>query len=708
MPRIPRQGEQNIPAATQQAPQLDPNALSQTTQAIGQAAEAVFQLDQDWQRRAAQIRERQETAAASQATARFRVESAAKLQELSRQDNPYGIGEQYQEWARQRQQEYLEGLESEGTRLKFSRRFDDIAATGAINAIQTEAARTVETNIQQLNESVETTANAVYSQPGAFEQYLDQTLEDLDAMGSVFSPEGRQAKKEEIENTYAMSALQSRVELGDPRSVLNELTDGQWDQYLTGSNKARMVAAANRAVQMEKKRREARDKAMGEEVEDILDTAMNDLQDGYPPRTPMEEVRGMLEDYQGEDRQQLVRRTQVLETYGDRLQQFALMPASQRQSEINEMRARRQRQEASDEEIELLGLYESQNQRIQSQVRDDAISTAVRVGLITDHQPIDMREPNTSALANRERQAQVIRKQYGEQALPLTETEYGELVQRVKQNPGNAGELIGTLKGAWSSRTMRTVASKLQEDSPAMAMAFMRAHEQPELSGMIAEGQEIINQTDELKFPDAEISTAINRTYGNVFQGNPQARRAAVDAAKAVYAYRLGGKVPAAAAFNSNAYKEALKLVMGGELRQNGEVYGGPFTYENQMVIPPVPGMDATGFEDLVESLTPEDMTQYGRVYSKDSGVFFPAEQLPTYADGTEVDVSNFKDYAAFVPVGDGRYRVEMPGGSLMVRGEPYYIDLRAKVQAQPTGKVEVGEPRVDRSVAPRISGGAL
>lgn len=675
MPRVPRIGEVNLPAATQVAPRVNPDSFTGPSRAVEQAASQVSRIGRDIQRKAEQVRQRQEAAAASQASAQFRVESAQKLSELSRQENPYGLGEQYQEWASQRKQAYLDQLESDGAKLTFSTRFDDIAATGAINAIQTEATRTIETNVRQLNESISTTANAIYSQPGAFDEYLNQTLEDLEAMGSIFSPEGRKAKKEEIENTYAMAALQSRVELGDPNSVLDELEKGEWDSYLTGNNKARMVAAANRAVQMEEKRRSLENQALGEEIQDVLGTAMEDLKDGYQPRTPMEEAKQMLEGYDGPDKAQLERRAEVLSVYGERLQQFALAPAAARQDEINALRAKRQRQEASDEEIELLDLYEDQHSRIQKEARKDAVSLAARVGVIRDYQQLNMSDPEPSALAAREQQMQVIRKQWGEQAMPLTTPEYESLVQQLQQDPRQVSTLIGKLAGSWSPKTMRVVGSRLQQDDPAMAMAFVRAQDQPDLSEMIVKGREVLRQTKELDFPDELVSANVSNVYGDLFRGNPQARRSAIEAAKAVTAYNLKGDMPRV--IGNREYQDSLRLVMGGELQQNGQVKGGPFEFRGQKVIPPAPGMTEREFADIVDSLEFDELVTYGRQYNPATGGFSRTDKPPTYADGTPVDAEDVAYYATFVSVGDGYYGVEMPGGSLSIDGQPYIINLR-------------------------------
>ena len=99
---------------------------------------------------------------------------------------------------------------------------------------------------------------------------------------------------------------------------------------------------------------------------------------------------------------------------------------------------------------------------------------------------------------------------------------------------------------------------------------------------------------------------------------------------------------------------------------------GGPIAFNGRTIIPPVPGMDEDAFEDLLTTVSPADLIEFG-------------SDAPVFGDGSPFKVSmlqsrTFGEEAELISSGPGKYLVLYPGLGYAQNadGGAYEIDLRA------------------------------
>ena len=113
--------------------------------------------------------------------------------------------------------------------------------------------------------------------------------------------------------------------------------------------------------------------------------------------------------------------------------------------------------------------------------------------------------------------------------------------------------------------------------------------------------------------------------------------------------------------YDADAYETAL-----------ADVVGGVFEFNGRNIIAPVLGMDEDLFENLMETVTQEDLLAWGN-------------GAPEFENGNAFDVEMFESSffgpeAQLVSSGFGRYLVTFPGlGFVQTEtGDPYELDLGA------------------------------
>jgi hypothetical protein len=162
--------------------------------------------------------------------------------------------------------------------------------------------------------------------------------------------------------------------------------------------------------------------------------------------------------------------------------------------------------------------------------------------------------------------------------------------------------------------------------------------------------------------PVGDKRTAINETFGNAFEGAPEAMAPFAEAADALYAARRipGGDLT----FDSDAYGKALHDATGGIVSFNG-----------RNLIPPRPGMTADDVEDVLGQINDaDDLAEVGNgIPMTSDGTIVPADRLFAPSGMFRSGLGG-----QLVSVAPGVYRVMLPGsGFLQIEGGAYFeIDL--------------------------------
>lgn len=221
------------------------------------------------------------------------------------------------------------------------------------------------------------------------------------------------------------------------------------------------------------------------------------------------------------------------------------------------------------------------------------------------------------------------------------------------------------------------LADRFKEAEIGVAMALVP--DNPELSREIVLGGRLLRANPDVKPSRTDRLASVADIVGNVFTAETAAALDPfLDAATALYAAR---QVPTGDLdFDDDTFEDALRDVMGG-----------PFEFNDRMILPPVPGMEEDVFDDLMDSLTQADLTEFGNgtPMFEDGKPFTvsvraapaPAAMLAATVPETTAGARDMFDAGAqLVTSGFGKYLVFLDGlGYVQTEtGEPYEINLRA------------------------------
>ena len=138
---------------------------------------------------------------------------------------------------------------------------------------------------------------------------------------------------------------------------------------------------------------------------------------------------------------------------------------------------------------------------------------------------------------------------------------------------------------------------------------------------------------------------------------------------------------------DEDTLRQAVNLAVGGVMHGNS-VEGGILRFNGSQVLPPVPGMNQTRFNNLVSRMRDADLNEYG--FWMDRQQNFRPSLAPVDPTGEPVTADDIRRWGKFESIGNGRYIVEMGDGYLMSpNGEPYIIDLRSYAKGDPPVRFE-------------------
>ncbi len=307
-------------------------------------------------------------------------------------------------------------------------------------------------------------------------------------------------------------------------------------------------------------------------------------------------------------------------------------------------------------------------------LRVDPLAYASEVGIIDKPVELDFSDPAT--LAARATQATTAADFFQVPVPPLRPAEAVALTQALDTAEGDQlAALFQSLSSGFGRENLDSLAGQIAPKRPAVAVALSRAADAPLVASAILRGDRLLRNTPDVNPSETERGPLLAEAYAGLFREVPDALRHFEAAALALYAAR---KVPSGdLSFDGDLFEDALRLAAGGQIDADGAVIGGPIEFNDQLVLPPRPGMDEGNFAELVECLIPEKLARFGN-------------GAPVFGDGRALDPELFENRlfgieAQLFTIGNGSYRLFVPGLGYVVTpaGAAYEIDLRRVMRAR-------------------------
>ena len=270
---------------------------------------------------------------------------------------------------------------------------------------------------------------------------------------------------------------------------------------------------------------------------------------------------------------------------------------------------------------DLLATMQSIDARIEREVREDGYTLAVKQGIAQDV-PLNFEAPQeemNQALAIRIQGANMATEHYQHEVPPMTALEMNALVRNLpKMTAVEKTDLALMLKEA------PTVWTHLDKHNAGLfAMAGATGDESVIQS--IFEGEEMLRLKN-VKPPSTQDALDTFEDYaGGIYAGRD--KQAMIQAATAHYAATHGHLEDG---FDPDLFQESIEAVSGGI----GEVNGGKVELPR--------GVDEGTFEDFIEQMTPDTVSQFGPVWS-----YTPEQAAEKIRDATIVSIGQ-NQYLAY------------------------------------------------------------
>lgn len=292
------------------------------------------------------------------------------------------------------------------------------------------------------------------------------------------------------------------------------------------------------------------------------------------------------------------------------------------------------------------------------------LQMADQAGAISGLRPLDF----TADTLSQDLRERLVQAERADEALgvPVTILNPGEedaLISMFESTPTRDLQVtLSNFSQGLGREGLTRLGAQVAADDPVLAYALSYSTENPALSVRAIEGRRFLVENNEFEPTKDETLTSVERAYGSLFALAPGAERAFIDAAAAIYA--LDRKESGKLAFDTDDFEDVLTRVAGE-----------PLDYNGQLVLPPRPNMSETDFEDVIESLSNQDLVDLGT-------------GRPVGVDGRPFDINLLTEpifdssSATLVTSGFGRYIIRGPGGGVVLneRGGTYELNLNSRV----------------------------
>jgi hypothetical protein len=450
-------------------------------------------------------------------------------------------------------------------------------------------------------------------------------------------------------------AIDSELVIGDFERILREggSTAGQqaFDEFegaridglgeLTTEDRDRLVnrmqALLNRQIARENRDQaqgDAAERAWRQELKERTDRAVRILEQGFEP----EGLDDLLEDARGTEFESEVR---VAAAMAGTAHAFALRSPREQEVILNTIEADMRGRPVDELELDRLARLEKIHDNMQRELNNDALSYAMRQGIIEPVAPLNFADPEALAEGLRERAGAIARAQghYRQPVPAFTEQEAAELTDALAA--GTAGEQLQLLTGvvdALGSKAPAALEAVHKQGHDMMAfVGGMMVDGNPAARDVLIGRQHLaadsgLAPADMDARPELE---AVRKAYP------PGTQAAVVQAIEAHYARLSAVEGDHSGEFDTRRFRRSVEKVTGGIIEHTS---GGMFSRTRSVFPAPERGMTSRDFRGWIRSLEPDDIERMGGV----------AGMSPQFV------LDQLEGGAKLVPVGRGRWLVSL------------------------------------------------
>ncbi len=501
------------------------------------------------------------------------------------------------------------------------------------------------------------------------EKWFDEHKGDMDsATIDKLAPRVEAGKQKELTNIYtteflAVSDSVKALDSLEKRVTGDQTLDDEHKNILIGRIQSRQETLVNRY----ERQAAQRDRQLMQGITAVNTVTMM----GFEPTAA--QIEPLLQSAKGTEYEPLVR--QMVQT-ANATRTFRLATPAQQEQMLTELEAGA-RKDPSKFDVQMISKLKSIKEAQGELLKKDPTTFAIRQGLVATDDPgaapLDLTAPETLGenLMNRFAISRSMQTRYGAPMKPLTDAEATTLKTWMNEAPAQAKRAyFGKLATVTTNDRVgyRAIMAQLAPDDPVTATAGILAIKNPTASDLMLQGQALLKPDKKADgspasgkiWPmptDDAFSKAFVGMERGAYAGHPEARNAAFQSVKAIYA-GLSAKVgdTNVAVVNSKRMEQALQLATGGIVKYQGQ--GAVLPY----------GMTKGQFEDGMET----------RI-----DFLISSGQMPT-----TMTAGKLKDLPVET-IGDGRYRLRAGDGVVVDKtGRPIVLDLNQPIQA-PTKAIQ-------------------
>ncbi len=289
---------------------------------------------------------------------------------------------------------------------------------------------------------------------------------------------------------------------------------------------------------------------------------------------------------------------------------FQQASAESRQKRIQELQDKVQSGNATDKDLELLETYQQRHRRIIERGKKTPYEVSAEAGVTTTPRNLakafaeNDKEAVGNIIAERQEKRKQVQRHVGRKVSLLTPQEQRFVAQTIQEGDANeAAARMQTLMNGLSAEAQEQMARDLSNENAALGVAAIHARDgNLDVAEDILAGQNIGEDAVDFNVPEAR--SEFEDQVGDSLSASPNTADTMFNAARKVYR-RMAVRNGNTGTFNEDLFRKATRLVANGG-RRNGEVVGGPVSYNDATVMAPRAGMDQDTTNDLLDSALQE------------------------------------------------------------------------------------------------------
>lgn len=631
-------------------------------------------------------KQRRDSQWVSEQGAKFRQEESTffENQKLN-SENPDSFAITYTQGMEERIEKFRESAPSARALDMFNKQMNNFSTVMQGQALSWQTSQIVNNRFLSMQEMGETMANNVKDNPNLIELELQAIEDQVLEAASDLPPDKQKQLKAMLENKVARGYFQGLIKQ-DPEHALEILKSGAYNEMLTQTNKEVLENLANAEINKMRAVEQAQLKQELRELQEASKEIVAVFERGLTPEGA-DTVMSKLDTIGGKEANKIKTNIKKAMEVGLVINKFNNLSLIEQDTQLNKIYENFNNNKITGQQLKIRDLLQANFNDNKRAVEKDAYTMLVQQGHIEAPEQLDVLNPES--LSERQMQYEQMRIQYGDRAMPLTETEIKEFSNLWKQIDVDARQdLLQTMSQSWSEGLMRKFGQKISPNDPTLGYAISVSHSRPEVTNMILSGQEKLKNLGKPQLTPSKYMPIIGNRFLKTFPYNTGMQRIMIDTSLAVYAELSGPdffqEEGGSLVIDEEIMDNAARIVMGGELR-NGEVIGGDLTSQDQLILPPKPGMSQDEWDDGVSRINNKHLQMYGKTYNSLTQSYDSYGNGPQTTDGYMVTSEDIKDSGTFVSIADGKYIVQYSDGFLTTQfGDPWVLDMKEYFNLSP------------------------